>query len=211
MTASFRSLVVSVEETRAALFYDASGPVALKSVRHARLIPLCQDRGVEQTRTVTVDAGLPARLAGAHLRRQLRRGWWIALAVTAGILTLLVGALAALTGDAALLPWVALLIVLVVAIPALSYAIVRRAMRRGFPPGSEISAEVGDDTLLVASALGSSEIRYAAFRRVDVTATALILQLRASGTALLPRSLFDDTDLDRLQQRVAAARVEPRA
>lgn len=44
---------------------------------------------MEQIRSITADAGLPARLAGAYVRWQVSRGWWIAVWVLAA------GALAA--------------------------------------------------------------------------------------------------------------------
>lgn len=163
---------------------------------------------MEQIRSITADAGLPARLAGAYVRWQVSRGWWIAVwVIAAGALAASV-VLAMLTREPTLVLLCALWLLLVTAIPVLSYLTTRSAVARGYPAGSTVEVEVGEESLRTSSALGTSEIRYAAFRRVYVTGELVIVAMgaRGAGAAVFPRALFSDADVTHLQRAVRAAR-----
>lgn len=155
----------------------------------------------DRTRSMTADADLPRRLARSYLRWQLSRGWWIALFVLAAVLVLAALAVTILSRGATLLLLTGLWLVLIAAIPLSSYLLTLRSARRGYPAGSTIEARVGDDTLYLASALGTSEVRYAALRSVDERRDALIVRLTsAAGAALLiPSALFTEDDVARLR------------
>jgi len=163
------------------------------------------DTTADDTRTMIADDTLPARLAGAYVKWQVSRGWWVALLIVAVVAVVLTLTLAFLTRDATLLVLTAIWLVAIGCIPLASYTGTRRSARRGYPAGTLIEAKVGEDALHVASALGTSEVRFAAFRAVHDRPPAVIIRLTtAAGAALLlPRELFTDADIARLRSSTA--------
>jgi len=168
----------------------------------------CEDRRVEQTRTITADAGMPARLARAYIRWQIGRGWWIALWVIAALAVVASIVLAVLTRDLTLVLLCGLWLLLITVIPLISYVTTRSAVARSYPAGSAVEVEVGGESLRTSSALGTSEVRYGAFRRVDVTRELVIMAMgaRGAGAAVFPRELFSDAAVAHLQHAVRSAR-----
>lgn len=155
----------------------------------------------DRTRSMVADDDLPRRLARSYLRWQLSRGWWIALFVLAAVLVLAAALLTIFSRGATLLLLTGLWLVLIAVIPVSSYLLTLRSARRGYPAGSTIEARVGDDSLYLASALGTSEVRFAALRSVDERHDAVIVRLTSAGGAalLMPRALFTGDDIARLR------------
>ncbi|MDJ1114315.1 hypothetical protein [Microbacterium dauci] len=165
------------------------------------------DAGEE--REVVADAALSSRLAGAYLRWMLRRPVWLVIEAAAVILLFVAAGLAVATSDATLLVLVALWDVLVLGILLWTYLLTRSNIRRAYPVGSTIGVRVGDDELHMTSPLGTSSIRFSAFRDAITVGDAVLLTTRSRGTGVpvLPRILFPDQELARLRDRIAAARV----
>ena len=154
----------------------------------------------EGARSLVVDEHLAPRLARGFLRWQLRRPSWILLLSATAVVVALSVFLTATGSDGA--AWVGVaLVVLVSATVIVSWVAVRSSILRAYPVGSVATATLTDDALHATSALGTSEIRLAAFRRVDAVGDALLLKVGswAGGVAVMPRALLSEDEVARLQ------------
>lgn len=92
---------------------------------------------------------------------------------------------------------------LIVGSVAFTRASARRAILAVMPSGSTVRAEVGDESITLASKRGVSDMRYSTFRGVRVGRHAAILQLRsASVVTAVPRVLLSDADVALLKSRI---------
>ncbi|MFJ6677691.1 hypothetical protein ACIQLK_01025 [Microbacterium sp. NPDC091382] len=151
-------------------------------------------------RSLVVDEQLSPRLARGFLRWQLTRPSWIVLlAVTAGIVALSI-ALTLTGSDGA--AWLGLvMVILLTAAVIASWVAVRSSIHRAYPVGSEPTAALTADSLIATSALGTSEIRFTAFRRVDAAGDAVLLKVgsRLGPVAVMPRALLSEADIAHLR------------
>jgi len=80
--------------------------------------------------------------------------------------------------------------------------IVGRSVRAGLPAGSSLRLRADERGITTVSALGSSEFRYAAVRRVERRGAAIMLRLISGGVGVLPGRLLDDAQLATLRDLV---------
>lgn len=79
----------------------------------------------------------------------------------------------------------------------------RRAITAAMPSGTSVRATVGEESIVVASQRGVSDMRYSTFRTVRVGRHAVLLLLRgASVVTAVPRRLLSDADITRLKSKI---------
>lgn len=127
--------------------------------------------------------------------------WYIITTMIGVVVLFLFIAISAL-GDLDLVDAALAVCILIVGI-ALVLAIVipvRRGIVVNYPVGFTAAAHVGASTLSSTTALGTTQVRFAAFRRVRVTRSSVLLLMRTpmGGVGVMPRALFADHDLGRL-------------
>jgi hypothetical protein len=164
---------------------------------------------IEIHREYVTDATFVPRLFRAYVALRLLRfsvlGSYALLVLFAVVLG--VSVLAGGNTDA-LVPFIALVAIL--SVLTLLYVLVligiRRSISRGSPVGSRYAVGLGEEMIRVEGPLGSSEIRYAAFKDVAVRSGFVFLQQRANKEhSALPIELFPGTEIDRLRDSVARA------
>jgi len=79
----------------------------------------------------------------------------------------------------------------------------RRAISTAMPPGTAVSVRVGEESIVLASKRGVSDMRYSTFRAARVGRHAVLLLLRgASVVTAVPRGLLGDEDIARLKSKI---------
>ncbi|CAL4860959.1 hypothetical protein [Microbacterium sp. MM2322] len=154
----------------------------------------------EGGRSLVVDEQLASRLARGFLRWQLTQPSWIVLMSLTAVIVALSVVLTLTGSEGAAWVGVALVVILSGAVIA-SWVAVRSSILRAYPIGSVATATLTDDALHATSALGTSEIRFTAFRRVDAAGDALLLKVgsRLGPVAVMPRALLSEPDIARLR------------
>lgn len=156
------------------------------------------------TRTAVADAGLPSRLAGGFLRWQLTRPAWIVILAVVAVAVVGAVFLGVATRDATLLVLAGIWVIAVALILLVSHAQTRRSVRAAHPAGSTASVSLMPEHLRVTSVLGTTELRYAAIRRVFATPTVIVLRTANSPVGVvLPPELLTDADVALLRARIA--------
>ncbi|MFT3797572.1 YcxB family protein [Microbacterium sp.] len=160
-----------------------------------------------ETRFIIADDRMPSRLAGAYVKWQLTRPSSVVLFSVVSALTLGASVFAAITGNATLLLPILLWLVVMSLFAVLTFTMVRASCRSAYPPGADLGARVNDETLWVQSATGTSELRLSALTKVFDRPAVVILKTSslAGGATILPRELFTDEDIARLQAAAAPA------
>ena len=107
--------------------------------------------------------------------------------------------------------WVlALFIALYAAIIAASLLIAYRSTRKHIPEGSRFTAQLRDSSLAFSGPLGTADVAYSAYRRVERRHGFVLLRMRASRlSTVIPAELMPGDDYDRLVAEVAAAASAP--
>ncbi|WP_430648124.1 hypothetical protein [Agromyces sp. GXS1127] len=167
---------------------------------------------VAPSRSLVVDDRLTQSVTREALAFTLLRPAAIVMWVACGIALLVcvagIALIAALSSRVSMLI-VALGVVLVV-LPAAWVVALRisigRSVRAAYPVGSIASAEVRDHALHTESALGSSDLAYAAIRVLHVGRAVVLLRVGSnSAVGILPRDVLTDDDLARLRSRTGAS------
>jgi hypothetical protein len=84
------------------------------------------------------------------------------------------------------------------------------ANRKHIPLGSRFTAQLGETSLAFTGPLGTADIAYSAYRRVERRHGFVVLRMRLSRqSTILPIELFPNGDLDRLVASVASAASAP--
>ena len=154
----------------------------------------------EGGRSLVVDEQLASRLARGFLRWQLTRPSWIALMGFTALVVALSVFLTVTGSEGAAWVGIAMVVILCGAVIA-SWVAVRSSILRAYPVGFVATANLTAEGLQATSALGTSDIRYTAFRRVDAAGDALLLKVGSSigPVAVMPRSLLSDADITHLR------------
>ncbi|MGO2745794.1 YcxB family protein [Microbacterium sp.] len=93
--------------------------------------------------------------------------------------------------------------VLVIASIIFTRASTRRAISTAMPSGSAVRAEVRDESIMLVSQRGVSDMKYSTFRAARVGRHAVILQLRgASVITAVPRRLLSDADVALVKSKI---------
>lgn len=154
----------------------------------------------EGGRSLVVDEQLASRLARGFLRWQLTRPSWIVLMTATALIVILSVFLTATGSEGAAWVGIAMVVVLCGAVIA-SWIAVRSSILRAYPVGFVATATLTAEGMRATSALGTSDIRYTAFRRVDAAGDALLLKVGSplGPVAVMPRALLSDADITHLR------------
>lgn len=154
----------------------------------------------EGGRSLVVDEQLASRLARGFLRWQLTRPSWIVLMILTALIVVLSILLTLTGGDGA--AWIGIVMVILLSVVVIvSWMAVHSSIHRAYPVGSAPTAALTADSLVATSALGTSEIRFSAFRRVDAAGDALLLKVGSTlgPVAVMPRALLSEEDVAHLR------------
>lgn len=146
------------------------------------------------------DARTGSRLAGAYLRITLLRPR--ALVTWAGMLLVVVifGVTQHQIGTA-----VTVVVAVFLAVIGMQAVRTRRTFSKVFAPGSVHTTSFGPDSMTSSGPLGSSEIRYAAYREIRTGRNAVVLRRRDAALFLVsPAPLFPPAAVTHVRAQIAA-------
>ena len=155
------------------------------------------------------DGTFVRRLFRAYVALRVLRPSSMVSLVFIALVVLLLGLSAFIGGNTdALLPFVALITLWGVLVLLYAFILIalRRGMSRSTPVSTRYALGLGDEAMRMEGPLVSSEVKYAAFRKVAVKKGFVFLQQRANKQySALPTELLPGSDLDRLRSAIARA------
>ena len=164
--------------------------------------------GVNLTRSVTVDQDLIGRMLRDTViyvfTRPLALVAWVALTTALIVMIASLVSLAAMGADSGISAWMPVGVLAMMGFFAYTtISAAKRSLRTTMPPGSRVTATVGETKIEIASAKGSSRIDYSAFRQMRVGRDAVLLQVRGvSAVTPVPRALFDDEEIAHIRAAI---------